>query len=59
VFLASASMHTIYLAYAKWLLSVGLDVPYIRNSTALAIQNRERGFIPRFLGHEVVVFVWS
>ena len=57
VFLSGARMHATYIAYAKWLLRVATDASYIHKSAAIEKQNQELGFIPRFLGHEVVTFV--
>ena len=59
VFLSGAGMHTTYIAYAKWLLHAATDASYIHKSAAVDKQNVGLGFVPRFLGHEVVTFVWN
>jgi hypothetical protein len=59
VFLCHTNLHEIYLAYAKWILSTESSAVYIAKSVALYKQNQDNNFVPRFLGHEVVVFVWN
>jgi hypothetical protein len=59
LFFSTAGEHATYLAYCKWLLVSAHQRPFIARSAVLHEGNRRNNFVPRFLGHEVVAFMWN